>query len=238
MGFVDYEIIFKNEKKYFVNWWDNIKYDLKTIMASGWSPGLIPDDYMIEAFFQVERKELETLEITQSEKEAELATTIETAMGLLEYEADERETFNATLAKKELKIQVDYYTTEVQKPEYAQSYTETLDLIGSLEKTIKETKAAIKTKNEELQLKLILKRFGSEDEKTECNRLFISAVQQLSQYDVDIEGLISEFRSRLKDDSDYDKINKLQKLKTGLMHDLLTGRVRVKELLKKEKTGE
>ena len=27
----------------FVNWWDGIKYDLKTIMTNGWSPTLIPD---------------------------------------------------------------------------------------------------------------------------------------------------------------------------------------------------
>lgn len=33
----------------FVNWWDNIKYDLKTIMASGWSTALIPDAYVVAA---------------------------------------------------------------------------------------------------------------------------------------------------------------------------------------------
>lgn len=35
----------------FVNWWDNIKYDLKTIMQNGWDAGLIPDDYLIAEFF-------------------------------------------------------------------------------------------------------------------------------------------------------------------------------------------
>jgi type I restriction enzyme M protein len=36
----------------FVNWWDNIKYDLKTIIQNGWSPTLISDNYIIGEFFQ------------------------------------------------------------------------------------------------------------------------------------------------------------------------------------------
>ncbi|MBE9103582.1 N-6 DNA methylase, partial [Nostoc cf. edaphicum LEGE 07299] len=45
----------------FVNWWDNIRYDLKTIIQNGWSPTLIPDSYIIKAFFQVEADEIEQL---------------------------------------------------------------------------------------------------------------------------------------------------------------------------------
>ncbi len=34
-----------------VNWWDGIKYDLKTIMQYGRSLTVIPDRYIIETFF-------------------------------------------------------------------------------------------------------------------------------------------------------------------------------------------
>ena len=43
----------------FVNWWDGIKYDLKTIMTNGWSPSLIPDSYVVEKYFRAEADELE-----------------------------------------------------------------------------------------------------------------------------------------------------------------------------------
>ena len=32
----------------FVNWWTNIKYDLKTIATIGWVPSLVPKNYFIE----------------------------------------------------------------------------------------------------------------------------------------------------------------------------------------------
>ena len=31
----------------FVNWWHQIRYDLKTIISTGWHHTLIPDDYLI-----------------------------------------------------------------------------------------------------------------------------------------------------------------------------------------------
>ncbi len=36
----------------FVNWWQQIRYDLKTIVSTGWHHSLIPDEYLIEEFFQ------------------------------------------------------------------------------------------------------------------------------------------------------------------------------------------
>ena len=35
----------------FVNWWQQIRFDLKTIVSIGWHHSLIPDDYLIRAFF-------------------------------------------------------------------------------------------------------------------------------------------------------------------------------------------
>ena len=36
----------------FVNWWQQNRYDLKTIVSIGWHHTLIPDEYLIAAFFQ------------------------------------------------------------------------------------------------------------------------------------------------------------------------------------------
>src|SRR5208282_5229887 len=85
----------------FVNWWDGIKYDLKTIMTNGWSPTLIPDRYLIDEFFQTEAKEIEDLEAAVGEKESTLAEAVEAAQSLMEYEAEEDEKITPALMRKE-----------------------------------------------------------------------------------------------------------------------------------------
>jgi type I restriction enzyme M protein len=151
----------------FVNWWDNIKYDLKTIMQNGWDAGLIPDDYLIAEFFQKEKTEIETLEIAQSEKETILDEAIEEAINLLELEPDEEETTipNAKV-KEQLKKRIKE-TTALKAQPLVNAEKKILDT----EKEIKEIKTTLKTKQAELELKLVLKREGTEDSKAETNKL-------------------------------------------------------------------
>jgi type I restriction enzyme M protein len=40
----------------FVEWWNSIKYDLKTISSIGFNESLLSDEMLIEAFFQDEKK--------------------------------------------------------------------------------------------------------------------------------------------------------------------------------------
>lgn len=56
----------------FVTWWDNIKYDLKTVSAIGWATDLIPDELVINRFFAKEKNELTALESSIAEAEADL----------------------------------------------------------------------------------------------------------------------------------------------------------------------
>ena len=192
----------------FVNWWDNIKYDLKIIMQNGWDAGLIPDEYLIEAFFTKEQIEIENLEIEQAEKEAALEEAIEEATTLLEYEADEDEKITATLIKKELKTQIEYLLNEKQKPKEAKPFEDADKSIKDLEKEIKELKANLKEKQAELALKLIIKRYGTEDEKADSNKLLKTTKADIEKLDKDIEKIISFFKADLKDTADYDKIKK------------------------------
>ena len=48
----------------FVNWWQQIRYDLKTIVSTGWHHTLIPDEYLIAEYFQAEANAIEALEAT------------------------------------------------------------------------------------------------------------------------------------------------------------------------------
>lgn len=193
----------------FVNWWDNIKYDLKTIMQNGWDAGLIPDDYLIAEFFQKEKTEIETLEIAQSEKETILDEAIEEAINLLELIPEEDETTIPTAkVKEQLKKQIAYVVDEKKKPEEAKPYQEAEKKILDTEKEIKELKATLKAKQAELELKLIIKRYGTDDEKAESKKLLQTANAEIDKLDAAIENLIVDFIGDLKNSADYDQIKK------------------------------
>ena len=78
----------------FVNWWQQIRYDLKTIISTGWHHTLIPDPYLIAAFFQAEADAIEALEARIGEIQSELAEAVESAQEVAAYDPDEDEIRN------------------------------------------------------------------------------------------------------------------------------------------------
>lgn len=192
----------------FVNWWDNIKYDLKTIMQNGWNPGLIPDEYLIKEFFNKEQSEIENLEVSQSEKETNLEEAIEEAINLLEYEAEEDEKVTNAKIKEQLKVQIDYLVKEKKKPQEAKPYQQSEIKIKSLESEIKEIKAELKIKLAELELKLILKRYGSDEEKEDSTKLLKTVDSELEKIDIETLHLTSGFKTDLKNSGDFEQIKK------------------------------
>ena len=91
----------------FVNWWQQIRYDLKTIVSIGWHHTLIPDEYLISTFFQSEAEAIEEMEARIGELQTELAEVVETAQEVAAYEPDEDETVTASVIKKVLKTLID-----------------------------------------------------------------------------------------------------------------------------------
>lgn len=87
----------------FVNWWQQIRFDLKTIVSTGWHQSLIPDPYLIAAFFQAESDAIDAVEALISEKQGELAEAVENAQEVSGYEPDEDENVTAAVIKKALK---------------------------------------------------------------------------------------------------------------------------------------
>jgi type I restriction enzyme M protein len=171
----------------FVNWWQQIRYDLKTIISTGWHHTLIPDAYLIAAFFQVEADAVETLEATISETQSELAEAVETAQEVAAYEPEEDETVTATVIKKALKELIEDLkgnTSDSAKKELkALQAQETA--IAALEKRIKESKTEIKTLTDELEHKLQLKRLGGDDFKSESQQLLKQVNFQLATLNAD-----------------------------------------------------
>ena len=91
----------------FVNWWQAIRYDLKTITATGWHHTLIPDTYLLAAFFQKEAAAIEAQEAAISQAESDLSEAVETAADSAAYEPDEGENVTAAVIKKYLKSLLD-----------------------------------------------------------------------------------------------------------------------------------
>jgi len=157
----------------FVNWWQQIRYDLKTIISTGWHHTLIPNAYLIAAFFQKEADVIEELETKISETQSELAEAVETAQEVAAYEPEEDETITAVVIKKALKELID--DLKDSKGKSAQKELENLqaqeNAIATLEKRIKGDKAELKTLTDELEHKLQLKRVGGDEFKAESQQL-------------------------------------------------------------------
>ena len=169
----------------FVNWWQQIRYDLKTIISTGWHHTLIPDSYLIAEFFQAEADAIEALEAKIGEIQSELAEAVETAKEVAAYEPEEDETVTAAVIKKALKELID--DLKDSKGESAQKELKALQAqekaVTTLEKRIKESKAELKTLTDELEYKLQLKRLGGGEFKTESQQLLTQVDTRLGALD-------------------------------------------------------
>ena len=169
----------------FVNWWQQIRYDLKTIVSTGWHHALIPDEYLIAAFFQTDKDAIEEMEARIGELQSELAGAVETAQEVAAHEPDEDEKVTAVVIKKDLKALID----DLRDSSSASAKRE-LDrlkaqdaIIKKIEKKIKDSKSALKDKSSELELKIQLKRLGGEGFKTESRELIKQVEGQLARLD-------------------------------------------------------
>ena len=161
----------------FVNWWQTIRYDLKTVISTGWHHTLIPDSYLIAEYFQLEADEIEALEAKISEVQSELREAVEAAAEGANFEADDseegEEKLTATTIKKFLKDLIDDLAEadSVSAIKERENYKKLNDDITTLENSIKTQKAALKLKQDELTLKLKLKRIGGDEAKAETQEL-------------------------------------------------------------------
>jgi type I restriction enzyme M protein len=172
----------------FVNWWDSIKYDLKTIMQNGWSPTLILDSYVVDAYFQAEVAEIEGLEQSIAEQEVALEEAVEAAQELLEYELDEDETLTAKLMKDQLATSIGEMKADYMELLQAGSVVddilhleEALEAIKQAEKKLRDFRGVLKEKQFELEIKILLKKFGPEDETAESRRLLAQSEGELAE---------------------------------------------------------
>jgi type I restriction enzyme M protein len=123
----------------FVNWWESVKYDLKTIVSTGWSTTLIPDDYIKKDYFQEDVENIEKLEAESADLESQLNELLE------EVEIEEKEENeskkSASKVKKYLKEQVKYLKEIIEGREIQlgiENFGDTLEKISETERLLKK----------------------------------------------------------------------------------------------------
>jgi len=189
----------------FVNWWTNIRYDLKTISSTGWSPALIPREYFIETYFQAEQNAINENEKNIADKEAALQEVIET----VEYEPEEGEEVTASTIKDYLKKIAD------ENPQAEEA--KTLKTIKDIEKEIKDLKKKLAEKQEDLDRKINIKCYGIEDEKEELRNMLKGKQEELSKLQSSVPSDKKELTKHKKDIKKCtDTIAKIQQRMAGL----------------------
>lgn len=168
----------------FANWWTNIRNDLKTIGATGWAPSLIPDKYLIGAYFQADQQAIADTEATLAEAEVQLAEHLDA----VDMDADDGEEGDAEAGRSaaEVKMYLKGQLTAIDsdQPE-AEALREQLAAIGADEETIKTAKASLKTKQRLLAKKLDWKRYGIDDEVIELSLLLADALNTRDAFDAE-----------------------------------------------------
>lgn len=167
----------------FVNWWQQIRFDLKTIVSTGWHQSLIPDDYLLAEFFQEEAGAIEALEASISAAQGELAEVVEAAQEVAAYEPEEDENVTAAVIKKVLKELIDDMNdsagTSAEKE--LKNLKDQEKAITAIENRIKVAKATLKQKANERDIELQLKRLGGDAFKAESLQLIRQADSRLTE---------------------------------------------------------
>ncbi len=189
----------------FVNWWQRIRFDLKTIISTGWHHSLIPDGYLIATFFQAEADGIEALEAQISEAQSDLAEAVETAQEVAGYEPGEDEKVTSAVIKKALKELIDDLKGSAGNSarKELKNFQTQEKAIKAIENRIRDAKIALKNKADEMALKIQLKRQGGEEFKAE-------SLELIQQVDAQLAGLDPKNKTEKK------KITALSKDKTAL----------------------
>ena len=168
----------------FVNWWEELRYDFKTIVASGWSKRLIEDDRIKEKFFSQDMEEIEELESRIAEVEGELNELLEEVEDWDEEESGKK---TASKVKNYLKgIVKDLRSTwqEFALKE-ASKWENLIRKIESKEKELKKLRKELKTKEEWLEEKVKEKRESLTEEEAKellLEKFYDLISQQLERY--------------------------------------------------------
>lgn len=195
----------------FVNWWDNIKYDLKTIMQFGWDEILISDEAIAGNFFAAEQKAINEAQEQQDAHEQELSELIEEILDFCQYQPDEEESDEGDSGKKPSISFVKALLKDFEDDQHAKEYA---DKLKTLDATIKVGKKNIESQKESLKSLILIKRNGVEDTAQDYQQ----RIDELVSKKAELETESQKSKKKVKDAEAA--IAKLQSMKDSLQETL------------------
>lgn len=168
----------------FVNWWEELRYDFKTIVSTGWSKNLIEDERIKERFFKQEMKKIEEMESKVAEVEGELNEILEE---FEDWDEEENGSKTASKVKKHLKEIVKELRGSWSGSALKESakWENLISRIEKKEKELKRLKKKLKAKEKELEYKILNKRktITEQEAKTLLLEKFYDLISQyLNKY--------------------------------------------------------
>ncbi|HPO56492.1 MAG TPA: type I restriction-modification system subunit M [Ignavibacteriaceae bacterium] len=163
----------------FVNWWSNIKYDLKTIATIGWAPSLVPGEYFIETYFKAEQQAIQEAENLIAEKESALQEAIEA----VDYEPEETEEGKES-EEATAKVIKDYLSEQLKvnsEKSEIEKLKKVLQKIRNIEDSIKDAKEKVKELQADLERKIEYKMYGVEDAKEDIKNLLAHTQNRIEE---------------------------------------------------------
>jgi type I restriction enzyme M protein len=168
----------------FVNWWEDLLYDFKTVASSGWSSMLIEDEGIEKKFFADDLKNIEELESKISELEGELNEILEEVE---DWDEEDQEQKTAKKVKDYLKEIVKdlHYNGQESAIKEAKTWEELIEKIEVKDKELKKLNKELKSIKQDLQNKVTQKRNSlTEHEAKELllEKFFDTINQYLEKY--------------------------------------------------------
>ncbi len=168
----------------FVNWWEDLRYDFKTIVSAGWSKNLIEDERIKEKFFKAEIEAIEELENRVSAIEAELSEILEEVEDWDEEEQGDKTPSKVKSYLKEIIKDLKASQTEISKKE-VERLENLISRIVEKEQQLKKIKKELKKEEKSLEEKINQKRESlSEEEAKELilGKFYQTIEQYLDKY--------------------------------------------------------
>ncbi|MGB7534063.1 MAG: type I restriction-modification system subunit M [Halobacteriota archaeon] len=168
----------------FVNWWEDLRYDFKTIVSTGWSKNLIDDEMIKERFFGSEIGEIDGLESKVAETEGALNELLDEVD---EWDDEEQGQRTAGRVKKYLKEIIKDLRASWQESalKEASKWEGLIGAIEGRETALKNLRKALKDKEKKIEDRIKGKREALTEEEAKellLEMFYMQIEKQLEKY--------------------------------------------------------
>jgi len=150
----------------FVNWWEELKYDFKTVVSSGWSSRLIEDERIAKKFFAEDLKKIEEKESKISEIEGELNEILEEVEDWDEEKQGQKTSGKVIDYLKDL-VKDLHSSRQESATKEAERWQELIKKIEAKDKELKKLNKELKSMKENIEDKIKQKRDSLTKEEAE-----------------------------------------------------------------------